>query len=77
MQTQVTEPRKCHGGVDDLTTQLMKADLETTVTLHSMCDLFFKICESERLPNGIRRLERNTTTTGDRESIRQGDYHKN
>ena len=40
------------GGVDGLTTELMKADLETTVTV--LCELFFKIWESERVPNDWR-----------------------
>ena len=40
------------GGVDGLTTELMKADLETTETV--LCELFFTIWESEKLPNEWR-----------------------
>ena len=37
------------GGVDGVTTELMKADLETTVAV--LYELLLKIWESERIPN--------------------------
>ena len=40
------------GGVDGMTAELMKADLETTVAL--LYDLLLKIWESERVPNDWR-----------------------
>ena len=40
------------GRVDGLTTELMKADLETTVTV--LCELFFMIWESEKISNEWR-----------------------
>ena len=40
------------GGIDGVTTELMKADLETTVAV--LYELLLKIWESERLPNDWR-----------------------
>ena len=41
------------GGVDGMTTELVKADLETTVAV--LYELLLKIWESERVPNDWRR----------------------
>ena len=40
------------GGIDGVTTELMKADLETTVAV--LYELLLKIWESERVPNDWR-----------------------
>jgi len=75
------------GGVNGITTELMKADLETTVAV--LYELLLKISESERVPNDWRcgliirlpkkgnLMERNNTATLGCERTGQSDYHKN